>query len=343
MIDLIAFRDHVAQSLLTERAHPTHDLIIWNYTVKCQYERAWNEATLQARGLITRSDGSIVARPFAKFFNYEEHQTALPLEPFTVTEKMDGSLGILFFADGKPAIATRGSFTSEQAERGTRILYERYQSFFARFNPDYTYLFEIIYPANRIVVDYGDREDLILLAMIETQTAKEIDIHADEWPFPVVKKYDGFTDLAALRAIEAENREGFVIHFESGLRVKMKFAEYMRLHRLMTHVNARIIWEHLRDRKSLLPLLEEVPDEFYAWVASTRDALLAQFAEIEQQCRAVVERVSVLPTRKEQAAEILKETYSGVIFQMLDNRDYHEAIWRYLRPQAEKPFKEDEE
>ncbi len=306
-IDISAFRAHEEQGLLTARSHPTHDLIIWNYTPQCQFEHAWDQVTLQARGLITRHDGTIVARPFGKFFNYEEYQGAIPLETFKVTEKADGSLGILYFIDGKPLIATRGSFTSEQAERATKILYERYQSFFPHLMAHYTYLFEIIYPGNRIVVDYGNREDLILLTMIETATSHELDIHAQEWPFPVVKYYDGITDLASLRTIEEANREGFVIRFESGLRLKMKFAEYVRLHRLLTQINARIIWEYLRDGKSFNTLLDRVPDEFYAWVSSTRENLLAQFAEIEQQCQQAMAQVKDLPTRKDQAALVLKE------------------------------------
>jgi len=340
MIDITAFRDREQRGLVTTRVHPTEELIIWNYTPQCQFDRAWDDVTMQARGLITRPDGTVVARAFRKFFNKEEYQGDLPLEPFKVTEKMDGSLGILFFERGKPAIATRGSFVSDQAIKATHLLRTKYGDF--PFNPAYTYLFEIIYPANRIVVDYGKQEDLILLALIETETGQELDIHAQSWPFPVVKHYDGITDIATLRAHEEVNREGFVIRFESGLRLKIKFAEYVRLHTLLTHINARVVWEYLRDEKSFAPLLERVPDEFYAWVSTTRESLLAQFAEIEQQCRNVCERVREIPTRKEQAALIVKEKYSGVIFQMLDEKNYRAAIWKYLRPQAERPFKEDE-
>src|SRR5690349_876931 len=96
-IDLGAYRARETQGLITCRPHPTHDLLIWNYTTKCQYERAWDEITMQARGMITSSDGTIVSRCMKKFFNLEEHQGSLPLEPFTVTTKMDGSLGLLYF------------------------------------------------------------------------------------------------------------------------------------------------------------------------------------------------------------------------------------------------------
>ncbi len=335
----------VKDGYLTARPHPSADLLIWNYTPKTQYERYWTAETLRCRGLITRTDGTVVARSFEKFFNYEEITEPLPLEPFTVTEKLDGSLGILFVYEGKTQIATRGSFTSEQAMRANRMLQERYRDF--PFRPDYTYLYEIVYPENRIIVNYGTQEDLILLAVIQTETGAEVDIHSaalrDTWPFPIVKRFDGIGDIAQLRKIEQENAEGFVIRFESGLRVKMKFAEYVRLHRIVTHVSARIIWDLLRTNQSLDPLLERVPDEFYAWVKRTQEDLLAQFAAIETQGREVVQRVEHLTTRKEQAMIVRKEKYPGIVFAMLDKKNYADMIWRLLYPEASRPFVVDED
>ncbi len=344
-VDIEVLQQLVKDGYLTARPHPTADLLIWNYTPKTQYERYWTPETLRCRGLITHTDGTVVARAFEKFFNYEEITEPLPLEPFTVTEKMDGSLGILFTLDGKPQIATRGSFTSEQAIRANRILQERYSDF--HFQPDCTYLFEIVYPENRIIVNYGTKEDLVLLAVIVTETGAELDIHSDAlkdtWPFPLVKRFDGISDIAELRKVEQENAEGFVIRFESGLRVKMKFAEYVRLHHIITHVNARIIWDLLRTGQPLEPLLERVPDEFYTWVKRTRENLLQQFMIIETYAKAVVERVKHLPTRKEQAMIVTKEKYPGIVFAMLDKKNYQEMIWKLLYPEAARPFVVDEE
>ncbi len=344
-VNIEALQQLVKDGYLTARPHPTAALLIWNYTPKTQYERYWTPETLMCRGLITRTDGTVVARGFKKFFNYEEITEPLPLEPFTVTEKLDGSLGVSFAYDDKPQIATRGSFTSEQAIRANHMLQERYSDF--HFRPNYTYLFEIVYPENRIIVNYGAQEDLILLAVIVTETGEEIDIHSDAlkdtWPFPIVKRFDGISDIVELRKIEQENAEGFVIRFENGLRVKMKFAEYVRLHRIVTHVNARIIWDLLRTNQSLEPLLERVPDEFYRWVKRTREDLLSQFATIEMQCREVVQRVEGLPTRKEQAMIVTKEKYPGIVFAMLDKKNYADMIWKLLYPEASRPFVVDEE
>ena len=83
---------------LLSQNHPTLPLIIWNYSQTTQYENYWDEITLSCRGLVTDDKGNIVAKPFDKFFNIEEGKFE-PTEKFEVWEKMDGSLGIVFWGD----------------------------------------------------------------------------------------------------------------------------------------------------------------------------------------------------------------------------------------------------
>jgi len=129
--------------LLHKQTHPTLDLTIWNYSPKVQYEKLWDEITMQCRGLVTDSKGQIVARPFKKFFNYEQHKPEdIPNEDYEVYEKMDGSLGILFNYQDEWIMATRGSFTSPQAIKGKELL-GKYP--LDKLNKNNTYLFEIIY------------------------------------------------------------------------------------------------------------------------------------------------------------------------------------------------------
>jgi RNA ligase len=337
-------RELVAQRYISEQRHPTAPLTIFNYTQKAQYERVWTPETRRCRGLIVADDGTVVARPFPKFFNLEEHgpDWAPAAGDFTVTAKMDGSLGILYPSGDGLAIATRGSFTSEQARHATRILRERYSTL--PWEPyRFTYLFEIIYPQNRIVVDYGDLDDLVLLAVLETATGADLPLPA--WFPNRVKVYDGITEIAALRALEEANAEGFVIRFGDGQRVKVKFAEYVRLHRLVTGVTARAIWDVLRNDGSLWEMLERVPEEFAAWVNQTADRLLNEAFVIEGRAHAVYEQVRHLPTRKEQAthpAMLADRALAGIVFALLDGKPVGPLIWKQLRPEHERPFRSDE-
>lgn len=127
--------------LLYKQVHPTLPLTIWNYTEEVQYENKWDELTLSTRGLVTDEFGTIVARPFKKFFNMEEGKHT-PTTDFEVFEKVDGSLGIVFNYKGDWIIATRGSFTSDQAIKGKEML-DRYPT--EKLDKNKTYLFEIIY------------------------------------------------------------------------------------------------------------------------------------------------------------------------------------------------------
>ena len=175
-VNLDLFDEYVEKGLLIKQTHPTLPLTIWNYSRTCQYDRLWDDVTMACRGLVTDDAGKIIAKPFPKFFNYEEHTAEeIPNELFDVYEKMDGSLGICFYYNNEWHMATRGSFTSEQAIKGKELL-GKYN--FEKLHTDYTYLFEIIYKENRIVCNY-DFEDVVLLGVINTKTGIEVNLNSD--------------------------------------------------------------------------------------------------------------------------------------------------------------------
>jgi RNA ligase len=146
LLDVGLLADHVSAGLVSARFHETWPLVIYNYTPECQYSRAWDDVTTKTRGLIVNADtDEVVARPFEKFFNHDERHEPIPTGPALRMEKLDGSLGILYSYSGEWAIATRGSFHSEQAKEGTRLMREVMAT--GHFVPKIgkTYLFEIIY------------------------------------------------------------------------------------------------------------------------------------------------------------------------------------------------------
>jgi RNA ligase len=381
--------------LLHKQTHPTLDLTIWNYSPKVQYERLWDDITLQCRGLVTNSKGVVVARPFKKFFNYEEYKPEdIPNENYVVYEKMDGSLGILFYYEyelseekryniwfnnnyetgmerffdpnnlpdydnsyyeptpktkGEWVFATRGSFTSEQSIKGKEILDKKYD--YSSLRKDNTYLFEIIYPENRIVVDYKGEEKLVVLGVIHTETGNEVPdsslffMQEGGWELVTVYKTWGETyDL--LKEEISKDKEGYVIRFNNGFRMKIKGEEYVRLHRILTNISNRDIWEYLKDNKPLDDLLEKVPDEFNDWVKSE----VANFKEMYMITLTMAELTFIKFIKPEmsrkEAAEIIKTKDKGIqpiLFKKLDNKDYSDLIWKKLYPSYSKPFKKNNE
>lgn len=315
----------VAEGWLRSQRHPDADLWIYNYTEKTQYENHWTPETLACRGLILDAAGGIVARPFSKFFNYGTPQAVIPAERFSVTEKIDGSLGILYYVDGEPAIATRGSFVSEQAREGTAMLkgydYEHAQG--------ETPLFEIVYPSNRIVVDYGDRRELVLLAVINNATGRD---SCMAWSGPAAAQIES-DDIDRLHDFAKANAEGFVVAFESGQRVKVKFAEYVRLHKIVTGVNARMIWESMRDGDDLDALLTDIPDEIHEWISATRDGLIVAYRGMEAECAHVYSLRPNTDDRKTLAGFFLGSGANpAVLFRMLDGKTHDDLIWKAIKP-----------
>jgi RNA ligase len=342
VIDLSKLEALVTAGYLSCRKHPTDALLIWNYTQKTQWERNWTAETRMCRGLITTPGGVVIARPFEKFYNAGEWVAMgneIPVEPFEVTEKLDGSLGILYRSSRGPAIATRGSFESPQAQMGTRLLAPLLTMW--RPAPDLTYLFEIIYPENRIVVNYGDRRGLTLLAVIETATGQELPL--SYFPeLPSARRYE-VTEFDAIMAMGSSNEEGFVVRFESGLRLKIKLDEYIRLHKLLTGVTPRKIWEVLSAGQSLHDFASGAPEEFRAWLIKTARDLIIQHDLIQRMCADDLARVPRDVSRKEQAAIIKTMRYPAMLFRALDDQSYESLIWKAIYPPATSAFRDQPE
>lgn len=349
------FSEMLAEGMAKRTDHPTLPLSILNYTPKAAYSRTWNEVTRQCRGLIYRQDSlEVLARPFPKFFNLGElADDEIPQEPFEVFEKMDGSLGILYAYRDVVAIATRGSFTSDQAVRATMIYHDRYNQRWTP-TPRTTYLFEIIYPSNRIVVDYGGMEDLVLLDVVSNRTGRSCGPTGQGWPGPVVAAYEGYEEISDLAAApQPDNAEGYVIRFAGGMRVKVKHDEYVRLHRIVTGVSTKTVWRYLKDGLSMDELLDRVPDEFFDWLTAETRKLRDAYSAIEREAQAVYAGImrdldgwygiGSREFRKDFAMRAQQSEHRAILFQMLDGKVYSDAIWKQLEPAYERPFNQQSE
>lgn len=344
----------VAEGFVSKRKHPTLPLYIYNYTPKALFDWKWTEVTEVCRGLILDESGTVISRPFRKFFclntedRPETYYDNLPRdEQPEVYDKADGSLGILYAYNGEVGIATRGSFISEQAIWATRHLHAKYPEFVefhAKWKPcaPLTYVFEIIYGLNRIVVDY-DYEDLVLLSIINTLTGKEFQrasIEGSCYPGPKVQLFK--KTLTEAMADEIPNKEGYVLFYRNaGLRLKVKFDEYMRIHRLITGVSPRYIWELLRDgnHTELEALVTKVPDSFVRFVSDWKQRLLADFNGIIAEARKVYD-TRPLGKRSEIAEHFKKyPKVQGLAFGLLDANGVlmprmAKAAWVMVRPKV---------
>jgi RNA ligase len=335
--ETLAVQAQIEAGFIRRRRHPTEPYTIYNYTEKAQYSHAWTPETRVCRGLILDDDGNVVARPFEKFFNLgetEETQAAnLPADAFEVTDNLDGSLGILYRTRDGYAIATRGSFDGEQATWATEYLRTHHN--LTGLPPKTTLLFEIIYPANRVVLDYGARAELVLIGArhfdgYDYAHAELVEI-AERWHLPVVSLID-IQDAAALAELAATTKgiEGWVLRFPTGLRVKVKTTDYLAIHRARFGLTPARIHEALQ-LNGLDALLIAVPEEVRPEIEAKARAMLTAAAATQQAVESAwTATVATVGTsdRKAFALHVVK-TYPverAYLFMLLDRRPIDAAI-----------------
>jgi RNA ligase len=357
MLDLGELDEMLASRLVKRVASEDGRLWILNYTSRAQYQQVWNDTTRACRGLIVERTvdadgevgyGRVVARPWRKFFNLGDADAAVDVNAVdgrvVVTEKLDGSLAVAYRHDGEVRFASRGSFTSEQARRAQQLWDERVAGG-SRLRDDWTYLCEVVYPENRVVVDYQGVQDLVLLGAVETATGRSVPLEDARagWGGSVVAEHPFETLAEVLMAGERENAEGYVVWFsETDERVKIKHEQYVVLHRLVTDTSERRVWEALSSGRGIDDVLDAVPDEAYAVVQGWRDGLMKRYAEQEQELLARYAQVLAVAGDADRRAfaEAAKAhgEWAGLLFAHHDRKGTTAGLWTRVRPERHEPL-----
>ena len=347
VVDLDLYTEMIKQKYIKEQVHPKFpELLIANYTDACMWDQVWNSATMQCRGLIwNRDDQEVLARPYRKFFNHDQEQApkwSLDTKVH-VTDKLDGSLGILYKQpDDTYAVATRGSFASDQAMWGTEVYREMFEG---EFEPDdnHTYLFELIYPENRVVVNYDGLQQMVLLGAVDIRTGDSIAIEdiAGSWPGLIVPLFHEEAPLEkVLLAPPRDNAEGLVLwNRETDERVKIKYEEYKRLHKYLTNTTVKHVWEILSSGQNANEVFAGAPDEFHQWLQQVILEFASEYGRIEFESRNEYESIlSTLPedfTRKDFALAVQGAKYKSLLFKLYDGQSTSDDIWKMLKPHGQ--------
>lgn len=337
-------QEMVDQKYIYCQHHPEAPLLLWSYSKSAQMDRVWNPATCMCRGIITTEDYQIVARPFGKFWNIEEIQdkTTIPNEDFEVFEKLDGSLGILYWIGDDPYITTKGSFTSDQGSHATRILREKYLDATMKLDRTKTYLFEIIWPEDHHCVQYGDLDDIFLIAVRDTETGSEYDIREWSKDFKIPRIYDGIKDYRGIREMfSGENREGFVVKFKSGYRLKMKYESYFRIHFLKSMLSEKTIFAFMLadEEDKALETIKYLDEENQIYFMKIYEDLRSEYSRVESESLKITERLintyGPWPENSKPSMELLGQIksseYSDILFSMLKGKPYRNNILRWQK------------
>lgn len=358
IVDLDDLREAIRDGYVREQVSRDGRLVILNYTSHALFEGAWNAVTTTCRGLIyDRGTSAVIARPVPKFFNYGQPEAPhLDMQQLVeVIDKVDGSLGIFYEAaagTGWYSIALRSSFTGRQALHATEVYRNRYLT---RFTPPdgWTVLVEIIYPGNRVVCDYGTLDDLVLLGAVHIATGRVVgpaDPVLDRWPGPRAEVFGRMTVAEVLALPPRPGAEGVVLRADDGTMLKIKQDDYLRLHKVVTGLNERVVWEWISTDRPVRDLVAKLPDEFHPWVFTEVQRLQDQYAAIDTRviaafaaaCRSIfgglVSGSSITSEERKQFAIHVQAAVDaklrGLVFGVLDGWDIKHKIWDMVRPAA---------
>lgn len=296
----------------------------------------YNEIVQECRGVIVDTkEMKVVCNSYKKFFNATEPQAAKLEGKIRAEEKVDGSIIKMFFYKGEWRVATNGTIDARDADLmipygDIRTYRDLFDAAFAKYldtdtlsllqDENYTLIFELISPVNRIVVAYPET-DLVLLGIRENTTGDELDprnTHLGKI-FKTPKIYDIDTIDQALEVAKTlgVNEEGFVLVDENFNRVKVKGAEYLAMHRMRSN--------NLSLRGFLATVLNNSQDDLIAYfpeytpfIDEIQDRLKGLISEIE-------DLISTAPWdkgKKDFALQVKDKPHSSILFKLYGNEDY---------------------
>ena len=292
----------VAQGYIDRQVNDLLGLELFNYSRLTTTEDHHTIFTMIARGLILcPSQKKVVCTPLPRFFNYGEVLWLPEREKFEVTSKMDGSCLFAWFWKNEWRTSTRGSFASDQAIWARDWLEKHVET--DELIPGQTYIFEVIYPENRIVVGY-DFEGLVLLTIFNESGYEipydNVKIIAKALAVRITEclEFSSIEEMLELAKTLSSNEEGWVVRFECGYRLKIKGDEYCRIHRIISNCTPLAVWDMLRVNGDVKSLADQLPEEFAKDLLDIEEILSVAEKTLLTQIEALHKQYSHLSDKK---------------------------------------------
>ena len=227
-----------------------------------------------------------------------------PNEIVEATLKYDGSMGIAFLWEDQVMVTTRRNMISEQAIWARQWVNRNCN--LNIFRVGYTYLFEIIYQNNTMVVSYPF-EGLVLLAVAD-ESGQELPyeevLHYARSigffmvtpritaPYTEVLWYCGGIDLTSKQSrsldkvpcvsgalpVHKQQQEGWVVKFKNARRQKIVYSWFKKISRIANLVHPQVVWLLVKHDK-LKEAFGDIPNRFVDEVNRIIRALGRKFLE----------------------------------------------------------------
>lgn len=293
--DINAMKDLFLESVTHVSSMQEGRFIIFKYSSEVSFYDLWNEFYMETRGVVIDMEKlKLVSTPYRKFFNFNEKEMTSPQQIQTLMEKAvaievqnkeDGSMVSVSRYKDEFIVATPGSLASEQAKWAKEFLLKHHMGFLNHIPNDTTFIFEAIYPDNRIVIDYMGAEQMVMTGARDNKTGHYlsrsfIEDYGIVFGIPVPMLEDKTLEQLLLESKDktlhpADKKEGWVITVRTEnetILFKVKCEDYCDIHRVMGVANSpKIVFEHIA---------KDTYDDFIAKVPDIVKPLVEKVAEV---------------------------------------------------------------
>lgn len=307
-----------------------------------------NEIVRECRGLILDADTfEPVSVPFFKFGNIgESYCPEIDWNSAHCLEKVDGSLIKIVNIDNELFISTNGTidaFKAPIAEQigcsfksfGDIVLHVLTEKLITAgdFLEGYTYMFELVSPYTRVVVQH-EKPDLYYLGRRNNETFEEIlpfnDLYVSKlFKMPKVFSLHSIDDCINAAKELPWDEEGYVVVDKFFNRVKVKSPSYCAVHHMKG--NGTLSYERGIDIVRSNEISEVVTyfPEFKNHLDGLKEKLKQTLLFLNQAWTNYLIMDSKLLSRKDKAIEIQKlfKSFSGIGFALLDHKINSPKEW----------------
>ena len=279
-----------------------------------------------------------VCRAFDKFGNYgESYVPDMDWSTVKCTEKIDGSIMKLWCYNNCWHLSTNGNINAKEAKIGDvrkddfdQVFCEaciphlvkhygtapNFTKWFDELNPEYTYIFELVSPYNRVVIPY-EHSDIYFLGarnnitnqQFGCDTASATMMHCEMFPKPWLYATRTLEDILKAANDLPWNEEGYVCYDKNFNRCKIKSPKYVMAH-FARNNNVITRW-HLID-----VILKGEMDEFIIYASDYKDQiewikkLMDEFIVFVDDCALMSRNLRKLD--RPEAAEVIKKFHKFV-------------------------------
>jgi len=350
LIDLHGFQNTVDE--LNLHVSEKGNLVLLKYK---QIEADWSkEATHECRGLILDAANhyNVVSYPYEKFFNISEGYCAdIDWDTAKVYEKADGSLANLYYYNDKWNVQTSGTIDADNRTNHVNYtfadlfwlsvekMYGDKDTFLAKLNKNYNYMFELCTPYNIVVVPHNDFK-IKLHGVRDMRSYEYVDI--DTIDLVKVKTYDinSLDQINELIGTMDWTEEGFVVCDANFNRAKIKNPSYVAVHHTATKTSPYAIMNVIKENEI---------DEFLAYFKHHEEEVMMlkeKWDDTLVYIQNFYDSINHIEDKKEFALEAQKfdKKYVGIIFSLRNKHieTVHEGMCRIHNRDWYNKFNENE-